>query len=266
MTRRARALLGTFFEISLEAESQSIANAAIDAGFAEASRLERMLSFFNPESEVSRLNAFGHRQAQIVSPELLELLRFCVELSRQSGNLFDVTVSENSKSTSECIVIEGNTVGFKETAKVNLGGIAKGFIVDRVTDTLLKGEVSDIIVNAGGDLKISRSSGIPVGIRDPREPTRCAEAITIASGAVSTSAPYFSFSKLIDPRTGACVDTLRSVSVIANSCMVADGLTKVVGLEASDTFSILPILKSHGASALVLSSDTNDEKSREFYG
>jgi len=262
MIRRARPLLGTFFEISLNAPSEAIAHEAIESGFEEAARLEELLSFFNPQSEITRLNSDAYQAAQQVGDDLLELLKFCNELSGHSSYIFNIVTPQTVDTMTDMILIEGRTVFFRRKIKIDLGGVAKGYIVDKAVQKVLQHSVSNVIVNAGGDLKVAVSDGIPIGIRDPRDPSQCAEAITISSGALATSGPYFSFSKLINPPTGELVNDSKSVSVIAESCMIADALTKVVALSKND---ITPLLQRYNATAIVLEVEANGSLSRGYY-
>jgi thiamine biosynthesis lipoprotein len=119
---------------------------------------------------------------------------------------------------------------------VDLGGIAKGFAVDRAVEALKNNGVTAGIVNAGGDLRTFGAASQLVYVRHPAEPRRFTGAVRLRDGALATSGVYFQrrrfrgkyLGPLIDGRTGRSVLELTSVSVAAAECMTADALTKIV--------------------------------------
>jgi len=119
---------------------------------------------------------------------------------------------------------------------VDLGGIAKGYAVDRAVAALKDNGITAGIVNAGGDLRIFGSVSHLVHVRHPAEPARVAGAVRLRERAMATSGIYFGRRKfrgkhvgpLLDGRTSRPARELISVSVAAAECMVADALTKIV--------------------------------------
>jgi thiamine biosynthesis lipoprotein len=119
---------------------------------------------------------------------------------------------------------------------VDLGGIAKGFAVDRAVDALKENGIEGGIVNAGGDLRTFGLASQLIHLRHPTDPTRVAGAVRLRERAMATSGIYFARRKyrgkyvgpLLDGRTGQSARELISVSVGAAECMVADALTKIV--------------------------------------
>jgi thiamine biosynthesis lipoprotein len=140
---------------------------------------------------------------------------------------------------------------------VDLGGIAKGFAVDRAVEALRRCGVSSGFVNAGGDLRVFGDGARHALVRHPSSPGPLLPAFELCEETFATSAPYFSLrrwrgrtvSHLVDPRTRRSFTSAVSVSVRASACSLADALTKVV-FAAEDA---APVLEAFGARALVVS-------------
>ena len=162
---------------------------------------------------------------------------------------------------------------------IDVGGIAKGYAVDRAILALQNAGIASACVNAGGDLRVLGDTPFMVAIRDPASVTGVGATIALANGALATSATYFSarpigighdderchaqtgpeedkkkqhsqqVSALIDGRTGEAVVGTASATVQAPQCMVADALTKIV-IVSGDAHH--PLLARFGASAWLL--------------
>ncbi len=132
------------------------------------------------------------------------------------------------------------SVRVKARVALDLGGIAKGFAVDKAVELLRERGMQSGMVNAGGDLRVFGDEPQPIWVRCPTEPTRVQMLGMLTNGAIATSAAYFTNSnRLAESTTSAIVDTKRgrrvfmtgSVSVIARNCMLADALTKIAILK-----------------------------------
>jgi thiamine biosynthesis lipoprotein ApbE len=141
---------------------------------------------------------------------------------------------------------------------IDLGGIAKGFAVDRAIEALRHHGIADGMVNAGGDLAVFGARRHLVDIRDPRHPHRPMCRVVLSNAALASSAGQYdpsrsdrpSNSAIVDPLTGRPPDKIRGATVSAPYCIIADALTKVVmnvGEEAA------ALLEHYGASALFVS-------------
>jgi thiamine biosynthesis lipoprotein len=119
---------------------------------------------------------------------------------------------------------------------VDLGGIAKGYAVDLAVRSLQGFGIENIVVNAGGDLRVAGPDSHDVRLRHPSAPLCSAHAAALSNAALATSAGYFSrrasatgeVSALVNPRDGTPYLGAHSISVRAENCMTADALTKVV--------------------------------------
>ena len=155
-------------------------------------------------------------------------------------------------------LLDGCRIRFRRALWIDLGGIAKGFAVDRAVQVLRAHDVAAASVNAGGDLRVFGDLASPVQVRLPGSPHITAPLMNLRDSAIATSATYLdptsgepgtALTALVDPRTGACCSTGFSVSVYAPDCITADALTKVVAVSQDPHH---PVLAKLGASALLL--------------
>jgi len=268
LIERNRKSMGTYIEITLWGADDAAGAAAIEDAFGEFDRLDRMMTTWLPDSEVSRINAAaGTGKAIAVSPELFECISRSVEFSRISGGLFDITVGgysgvwkfdeDNDGSIPEPSLVQERKklVGWKDLVvgakgrtvllrrkgmRITLGGIAKGYAVDRATQILRKRGFTDFIVRAGGDMYVAGRHGDRrwrVGIRDPRGPRDAIfAAAEVEDMTFSTSGDYERFvvrdgkryHHILDPRTGYPASASRSVTVMAKDGTTAEGISKIL--------------------------------------
>ncbi|HTT07268.1 MAG TPA: FAD:protein FMN transferase [Gammaproteobacteria bacterium] len=275
MLVRARPLLGTIVEIRAAGRDAESGSRAVTAAFEAIAQVHQLMSFHEPESDVSRMNRFAHRETVKVDPRTWEVLTCALQLSRQSKGLFDCTIASrlmqlgylpavpglyanDDVTYADLELLDDYRVHFLRPLTIDLGGIAKGYAVDRAIKQLQMHGIEAACVNAGGDLRVIGDRDWPVGIRLPDDPRRAFSAIKIRDEAVATTANYFStrikngvtISPLIDRRTGMCRVEDQSVSVIAHSCMLADALTKIVWLSDNHEH---PLLSRYGARAIMYS-------------
>lgn len=279
-TRRARPLLGTFVEIEVAAASGLERDAAIDAAFDAVAEVHRLMSFHEHDSDVSRLNRDAGVRPTRVHAWTFDVLEAAVEMHRRSRGVFDVTVAPVLQAMGllpglngdPVIMPEGcvtdaielspeQIVRFRSPAiTADLGGIAKGFAVDRAIDVLRRFDIPGGVVNAGGDVRVFGLGPHTIDLRDPGDPFRLLARIELTDAALASTARRFDLvdgtsptaSAIIDPSTGRPASTVIGATVRAPSCMIADALTKVVMISGADAGDLLEL---YGASALVISSD-----------
>jgi thiamine biosynthesis lipoprotein len=254
---RARPLLGTFVEIRSAGASRSAAEQAVEAAFAAIAKVQRLMSFHDAGSDVSRLNREAFNHGVVIDPWTYEVLETSLALHRQSMGAFDIAVAPAlqelgmlppnegerdvgriERATSGAIeLLPDHRVRFHHPAtRIDLGGIAKGFAVDRAIDALREQRQSHGLVNAGGDLATFGSFPETVALRDPRNPCNPIGNIAIANEALASSGRLFNpfetadalGSAAIDPATQKPTTEIAGASVRASSCAIADALTKVV--------------------------------------
>jgi thiamine biosynthesis lipoprotein len=271
--RRARPLLGTLVEIQVEACDAAGAHRAIDAAFGEIAAVHRLMSFHEAGSDVTRYNRARPGEAVRIDARTAEVLACAESLQRESDGAFDIGIAATlvalgllpappeaagsapvEGAATTCTVVRGD-------ATIDLGGIAKGYAVDRAIDALARCGIAAALVNAGGDLRHLGVTPVEIVLRDPADPSRLSAAVELTGRALASSATRglalaqgltdATASAVIDRRDGAGARPLRlgtGVSVVAPTCMLADALTKVVLVTGRRDH---PVLASHDARVLV---------------
>jgi FAD:protein FMN transferase len=278
--RRARPLLGTFVEVEAAGGAKSELSAAIDAAFAAIARVHALMSFHDLESDVSRLNREAQHRPTTVDAWTFRVLEAAVELHRQSKGVFDVAIApalqamgllphssgvsaaaRGSQIFDAIELLSDQAVRFRSAGtRIDLGGIAKGFAVDRACEAMRSLDISGGMVNAGGDLAVFGRDPQTVHIRDPRHPGRLICSVALENEALASTArrfdpfqsPVTANSAVIDPARHKVADAIDGVSVRASSCMIADALTKVVMIEGSEAAGLL---EYYNAGALMISGE-----------
>jgi len=245
---------------------------AIEAAFLAIAQVHRLMSFHDPESEVSRMNRDACYKPVRVHPWTWRVLKSAQEFSRNTDGIFDITMAGQlvkwnylprygarfGRGNWRDIVLEAaGRVRFRRPLLVDFGGIAKGFAVDRAVEILKRKRVITGIVNAGGDLRVFGSASQLVHVRHPKQPNRAAGAVRLRERAIATSGIYFARTKnrgrcispLLNGRTSRAARELISVTVAAENCMTADALTKVVFALREQA---APLLARYSADALLL--------------
>ena len=276
MLRRARPLLGTFVEITACAADPASEQRACDAAFGAVADVHRLMSFHEPASELSRINREAHRGAVEVDPRTFAVLRRALEIAALSHGAFDCTIGARmvalellpalhdaapteAGSFRDIVVTPPNRVAFRRPLALDLGGIAKGFAVDQAVEALRRAGADAGCVNAGGDLRIFGDRAWPVALRVPDAPRALVALPPLRNRALATSADTFvAGGHVIDPATGRPRTRPLSVSVLADTCMDADALTKVVWLAERPPTALLETLH---ASTIVLRASASDPAS-----
>ncbi len=285
--RRARPLLGTFVEVAVFAAGPN-GHAAIDAAFAAIAKVHRLMSFHDPDSDISRLNREASARAVTVDPWTFEVLHMAVEMHGRSNGAFDVAVAPALQELgllpqhqdraphhrSRCGAIElrpACAVRFRDPCiRIDLGGIAKGFAVDSAIEVLRQSGVAGGLVNAGGDLAAFGPKSHAIHLRDPRDARIVMGEVAVTNGALASSGggldPFLSWEvaapRILDPRTGRPPRNVVGATVRAPSCMVADALTKVVMVEGESADALLTHFQ---AAALLVSADGRISASRGWH-
>ena len=261
---REHVTMGSSVTVTLWTADDPNATRAFDAVFAEFDRLDRLMSVWKEGSDVLRLNmAAGDRPVQ-VSPETLEVLATARQVGEWTGGKFDVTFGalsglwkfdqdqDDSIPARSAVAARLPHVDYskleidpmRRTAflpragmRVHLGGIGKGYAVDRAAAMLRDRGFHDFMIQSGGDLLVSGRRGDRpwrLGIRDPRGPAeRSFATLDLTDGTFSTSGDYErSFMRdgrryhhILDPDLGEPARGCRSVTIVAKTAMLADALS-----------------------------------------
>jgi FAD:protein FMN transferase len=264
LVERTGSAMGSELRLTAFASDREAAERAFDEVLREFDRLDGLMSVWRPGSEVLQVNAAAGERAVKVGVEVRDALRTARQISEWTGGKFDVTfgalsdlwkfdhdqdnsIPDGAAVRARLRLIDYRQVVVDEAAgtvfvrrkgmRVHLGGIGKGYAVDRAVATLRRAGLRDFLIQAGGDLYAGgQKDGRPwrLGINDPREPAgRSFATVDLSDGTFSTSGDYArSFVKdgvryhhILDPATGQPARGCRSVTIVADSPVVADGLS-----------------------------------------
>jgi thiamine biosynthesis lipoprotein len=263
---RCQPVMGTYVEIALRgARTESELLALSTAAFAELRAVEWRMSFHAADSELSHLNRHAADGPVRISGPMHEVLREALLLGRLSAGLFDITVAAamvrsgalpargmqaSPSATWRDIDLRGTAVRYRRPLLVDLGGIAKGYAIDRAM-AVLPDDV-EATINAGGDLRMNPWAQRSVAVRVPSNRERMV-LLRMRNAAMATSAAVGAGRSglIMSPRRGAPCRSRRSVSVFACSAMRADALTKIAILQPR----CRALLRELGAEAVYVGRD-----------
>jgi thiamine biosynthesis lipoprotein len=239
----------------------------VELAVSEVLRLEALMSVFRSDSEVCAINRMAGRGAVAVTRDTLTVVARSLWASRVSAGAFDVTTESlrglfafdagGSATPDPAFVAERRAaVDYRHVhvddvrstvyldradVRISLGGIAKGYAVDRAAAVLLQAGIADFMIQAGGDLYLhgTKADGSPwtAGVRDPRGPAGTYFAVMpVADSAFSTAGDYERsyladgrrYHHILDPRTGYPATRTRSATVCAPDAQTADALDDAV--------------------------------------
>lgn len=270
---RAFVAMGSQLRVAIWATNDASATAAADGVKREFDRLEALMSVWKPGSEVVRLNAAAGERPQPVSADTLHVLERAREASVLTRGKFDITfgalaevwkfdhdqdnvVPERAAIDARLPLVDYTAVELDRAARtafvsrpgvrVHLGGIGKGYAIDRAVAQLRAAGFDDFLIQAGGDMYASGTNNGPswrLGIADPRGEHAAFAALDVRDATFSTSGDYERFfikdgvryHHLIDPDTGVPARGCRSVTIVAASALTADVLSTgvfIMGPEA----------------------------------
>jgi FAD:protein FMN transferase len=271
LARTVDGIMGTRISVELWARDRAAGEAAIDEVMDEMRRIDAAMSTYKPDSEVSRVNALAARRPVRISAELFKLLGEALEYSRITDGAFDITYASvgfmydfRARHRPDEAQIKAalpainyrhllldpatRSVRFSQPGvRIDLGGIAKGYAVDRGIAVLQRHGFRHALVSAGGDSRIIGDRfGKPwiVGIRHPDHKDQVIARLPLVDTAISTSGDYeryfdengVRYHHIIDPRTGHSASAVRSATILAATATRSDGLSKtafVLGAEAA---------------------------------
>ena len=235
----------------------------VDEAFDEVDRIDRLMSHYKANSPLSRINREAAQHPVAVEPELFDFIVDAMRYHRDSGGAFDITVGPLMKawgffqgegrvpSETELAAARrhvggahvllnpvSKTIAFDEPGvELDLGGIAKGYAVDRVVGLLRRRQIAAALISAGGSTIYGLGAppgadGWEVTLQDPIDPRKTAFTIELKDRALSVAgssekafeAGGVRYSHIMDPRTGRPVQGVLSVAVLASSGTAGDAL------------------------------------------
>ncbi len=265
-----REMMDTWVTITVYDRNPKLAEGAIDAAFSRMAQVEHEASIFDPQAEAYRLNENGRLDNP--SDDLWQIVSDSIADYRLTGGVFDITVEPlldlwrykkgadkqfweldpeiQQQQISQAMTLLGadriqmitspsRAIVLAPGMKITLGGIAKGYAVDRGLDVLRKQGIKHALIDAGGDIGVF--GGKPAGekwqlaLRNPKDKSSSLATFAINDGAIATSGNYERFfdpaakvGHIMDPRTGYSSHASSSASVYAPTCTQADALATAV--------------------------------------
>lgn len=270
--------MGTVLNVIYTGERNENAENAVKT---DALTVENELSYYKESSFVSVLNREAHEKEVEVPAQVCGLIEKSLEYGEMSGGFFDITY----KSTGALWENSGNRIPDEKTieekqrfvggdklkvdctenkvkfagkgVKIDLGGVAKGYAIDRAGEILKKHGIGNFIVNYGGDMLVCGNKGgkpWSVGIKNPDNSAEILKKLELGPGctAVATSGDYErfftiegeTFSHILNPKTGRPVKGAKSVTVIGENATSADAAATAVSVALKNEESVKKIMEN----------------------
>ncbi len=255
--------MGTEVSVYLWHEDEAEGLRLAEAVFAEAVRIDELMSTYKESSRISEVNRDAAGAAVNAGAELASLIQRALDISVLTRGAFDITYDsvgqhydfrERQRPDEETIAAERELIDYrlvevdrvassvrflKQGVRINLGGIAKGYVVERGVDILRHNGVEHAIVTAGGDSRLlgdRRGRPFMIGIRDPRQDGEVAIRVPLEEEAISTSGDYeryfeedgVRYHHIIQPSTGEPAGGVHSATVFGPDAVMTDALSTSV--------------------------------------
>jgi thiamine biosynthesis lipoprotein len=256
-------LMGTRVSVDLWADDELRGHDLVAEVMSYYRHIDDTMSTYKPDSEISRVNAHAHEAPMHISDELFELVQVSQEISATSHGAFDITYESvgylydfhaHQRPTDEQIKEHLPAVSYRHVVldpakhtiyftvpgvRINLGGIAKGYTVQKAADLLRAKGVEHALLNAGGDSRVigdRRGKPWVMGIRNPRVKGEFVTRLPLVDEAISTAGDYERFFEenghryhhIINPETGKPTEGILTVTVIGPSGTITDGLDTAI--------------------------------------
>jgi thiamine biosynthesis lipoprotein len=264
--KETRNSMYTVVSITVVSHTENQAKKAINASFAELDRVAILLNFYSDTSEISLINRQAGVNPARVSKDTLDIIEKAIYVSEETEGAFDVTVGPlvklwdlKNEVIPEKMEVEAKKqiVGYKNIvvdraastvflkvkgAQIDLGGIIKGYAVDKVVEVLHQNGISSGVIAVGGEVRSlgKKPDGEPwnVGVQNPRQKgpdDQVIATIELSDKALSTSGDYIRFFErdgvryhhLLDPKTGYPSRQCGSTTIVADNNTTTDGFSKI---------------------------------------
>ncbi len=282
-------MMGTKISVYLWSDDAEAGRVALEEVFQEAVRIDRLMSTYRDDSEISKINRLAAKKPLAPGKELYQLIRQSLEISELTEGAFDITYDsvgqhynfrERRRPDGHIVELERENIDFryvqldaeletvhfqKDGVRINLGGIAKGYVVERGIGILKARGIRHATVTAGGDSRLlgdRRGRPWMVGIRDPRVEGEVTISVPLENEAISTSGDYERFfdedgvryHHIIHPGTGAPAGGMRSATVFGPDAVMTDALSTSVFVMGVDR-GLRLIAMLEGYESIVIDAD-----------
>jgi len=285
----ARPKMGTEVSVYFWHENEAEGNAIVEEIYAEVDRINALMSTYVETSQISDINRRAAGEAVFASEELFQLIRRSLDISVLTRGAFDITYDsvgqhydfrERRRPDDATVEAERRNIDFRyvqldqgngtvrfaqQGVRINLGGIAKGYVVERGVDILRRHGVEHGVVTAGGDSRLlgdRRGRPWMIGIRDPRNEDDVAMSVPLEDEAISTSGDYeryfdeggIRYHHIIRPNSGRPVEGVHSATVIGPDAVMTDALsTSVFVMGVDEGLTLIGCLPDY--EAIVIDAD-----------
>jgi len=285
-------LFGSYFKIKLLEPNRLKANQAVEKALAEMARLDSLFSLYNPASEINQINRLGKGK---LSQDFKNLLTKALEVSEKSDGAFDITVlpliqywrsyfkSEKIPDSLELkrqlrfvdyrkIKMQNDSVYLPDSVKIDLGGIAVGYSIDRAVDILKQAGIKTGLIDAGGDIMGFGNRKWKVGVKNPRG-DGLLRTFSIQNQGIATSGDYEKFfmkdgiryHHIMNPKTGYPAWGCASVTVIGPDAITADAYsTTIFVLGVKDGLALAG--KMDGVEAFIIADESGNLQQNQSTG
>jgi len=259
----ARPLMGTRVSVLLWHDDAAKGDELLEQVFAEVERINALMSTYVEDSRISEINRRAATEPVVAGDELFNIIQRSLDISVLTLGAFDITYDsvgqyydfrKHQRPDAETVEAERKLINFrnieldrsagtihflKDGVRINLGGIAKGYVVERGVNILRLNGVQHAIVTAGGDSRLlgdRRGQPWMVGIRDPRNEGQVAISVPLEDEAISTSGDYeryfeegdVRYHHIIQPSTGLPATGVHSATVFGPDAVITDALSTSV--------------------------------------
>lgn len=280
LVRRTVPVMGTIADIAVQHSDRRYAQAAIDAAIEQLRFVDRTMTWFNDVSDVGRANRLAAAEAVPITAETAHVLEASLRWAEASEGAFDPCLGRtialwdvghrHAPPAAEQVASLAGRRLYRSLevdrwrgspvvrlhdpdAAIDLGGIAKGYGVDRAVEALRAYGIRNGLVNVGGDLYAlgvsADGDAWTVGIQSPDDPQRLVETLEVEDAAVATSGDYVQYFQhrgrryhhLLDPSTGEPNGSaMRSITIVSDTCLEADAAgTALFGMAESRARELL---------------------------
>ncbi|MCK4342918.1 MAG: FAD:protein FMN transferase [Phycisphaerae bacterium] len=228
------------FGLGLVVDDERFARQVARAAFDELDRLEQLLSRFIPHSDIARINGLAPGQSVRVEPDTVECLRLAAQLQADTGGAFDIafrsrreTPSDATAETVPPLVFDptNHSVGVQMAGVVlDLGGLGKGYALDRIADLLREWGIFTALVHSGESTvsalgRPAEGAGWRVGLRNPEQHSETLDTLELSDYALSGSGQLLHGDHIIDPRGERPAAATAAAWALAPTAVVADALS-----------------------------------------
>jgi thiamine biosynthesis lipoprotein len=258
-----RGAMATSFEIFIADQEATYAEQAALEALDEIARIEEELSRFIPSSDIAQINALEVGESRILGIDAFECLKLAKQLFESTAGVFDVGAgSDASIEQLELDEDEMECTVSAEGLRIDLGGIGKGYALDRAAEMLQEWSINAALLHCGQSTAIALDppqgeTGWNVSIRDPRDHSRSLARLQLCNQALSGSGVLLHGQHILDPRTGEPAQAKEGTWSLTDSAAIADALsTALMVMQPAEIETYFAAYQSHAGLMLQSDSDT----------